>query len=78
VLRLADLLGLPPAPAETAVLVGDGAEQVAVAVEALGEQIEAPVRPMSGLLSSLPGVKGSLVDGDGRVLMVLDLAELVA
>lgn len=79
-LRLSDLLGLTSAcpPLETALLVGEGEAQVAVAVDSLAEQIEAPVRPMSGLLSGLPGVKGSLVDGEGRVLMVLDLPELVA
>lgn len=79
-LRLADLLGLPPGDAGvvTAVLLDGDDGLVAVAVDSLGERIEAPVRPMSGLLSGLPGVKGSLVDGEGRVLMVLDLAELAA
>lgn len=78
-LHLADLLGLASTPAaiETAVLVGDGTDQVAVAVETLGEQVEAPLRPMSGLLAGLPGVQGSIVEGDGRVLMVIDLPELV-
>ena len=61
------------------VMVVDRADQaVGVAVERVSERIEAPVRPASGLLSSLPGLQGTLVEGDGRVLMVLDLEALTA
>ena len=53
-------------------------QAVGVAVERVGERIEAPVRPATGLLSSLPGLQGTLVEGDGQVLMVLDLEALTA
>jgi two-component system chemotaxis sensor kinase CheA len=35
------------------------------------------VRPMTGLLSGMPGLLGTALMGDGRVLMVLDLPELM-
>ncbi len=79
-LNLATLLNLPePAPqAETRVLiVNAGDDLAAVAVDGFGERIESPLRPMTGLLARAPGVAGTTLLGDGRVLMVLDLPELI-
>ena len=77
---LSELMGgRPPQGDLLTVMVVDRASQaVGVAVERVGERIEAPVRPASGLLSSLPGLQGTLVEGDGQVLMVLDLEALTA
>jgi two-component system chemotaxis sensor kinase CheA len=36
------------------------------------------LKPMEGLLSGMPGVAGTTLLGDGRVLIVLDLEGLVA
>ena len=79
-LSLAELMGgraQEPDPL-TVMVVGRGAQAVGLAVERVGERIEAPVRPAAGLLSTLPGLQGTLVEGDGRVLMVLDLEALTA
>lgn len=62
----------------TVMVVGQGAMAVGVEVDRVAERIEAPVRPATGLLSSLPGLQGTLVQGDGQVLMVLDLEVLTA
>jgi two-component system chemotaxis sensor kinase CheA len=35
------------------------------------------LKPRDGLLSGLPGIAGSSLLGDGSVLLVLDLAELL-
>jgi two-component system chemotaxis sensor kinase CheA len=35
------------------------------------------LKPMEGLLAGMPGVAGTTLLGDGRVLIVLDLEELV-
>ena len=35
------------------------------------------LRPLAGLLAGMPGVRGAALLGDGGVLMVLDLAELI-
>ena len=62
----------------TVVVVGQGAQAIGVEVDRVAERIEAPVRPAAGLLSALPGLQGTLVEGDGQVLMVLDLEALTA
>jgi two-component system chemotaxis sensor kinase CheA len=35
------------------------------------------LKPMEGLLSGLPGVAGATLLGDGRVLIILDLPDLL-
>jgi two-component system chemotaxis sensor kinase CheA len=35
------------------------------------------LKPLEGLLSGVPGLAGSTLLGDGSVLLVLDLGELV-
>ncbi|HEY2049248.1 MAG TPA: chemotaxis protein CheW [Caulobacteraceae bacterium] len=79
-INIADLLSLPPpAPAEAfnVLIVRAGGELTAVAVDSFGERIESPLRPMSGLLAGAPGLAGATLLGDGRVLMVLDIPELI-
>ncbi|MGH6972553.1 MAG: chemotaxis protein CheW, partial [Caulobacteraceae bacterium] len=79
-LELADLLHLPRGPPRDelrVLLVQTGQELAGVAVDAFGERIEAPLRPMTGLLAQASGIAGSTLTGDGRVLMVLDLSELI-
>lgn len=79
--RLRDLLDLPPAddpPVFPVLVLAGGEAPVAVQVDALGEQLQAPLRPLGGMLAGYPGLLGSILQGDGRVLLVLDLAELSA
>jgi len=79
-LHLADLLGFETAghAADLKILaVRSGADVVGVAVDALVDRFDAPVRPTSGLLAGMPGVLGTTLTGDGEVLMVLDLPELI-
>lgn len=77
---LSELMGGRPPEGDllTVMVVARADQAVGVAVERVGERIEAPVRPATGLLSSLPGLQGTLVEGDGQVLMVLDLEALTA
>ncbi len=85
-LELADLLGLPSRGQETpradsadikVVIVGAGDDRAGVAVDAFGERLETPLRPMTGLLAGAAGIAGAAMTGDGRVLIVLDLPELI-
>jgi two-component system chemotaxis sensor kinase CheA len=46
-------------------------------VDRLGERAEVMLTPLDGLLSGLPGITGTTILGDGRVLLVLDLAEVL-
>jgi two-component system, chemotaxis family, sensor kinase CheA len=49
----------------------------ALQVDRIGERMEIMLKPLDGLLSGLPGIAGSTLLGDGSVLLVLDLAELL-
>lgn len=46
-------------------------------VDRLGERLEVMLKPLEGLLSGMPGIAGSTMLGDGSVLLVLDLGELL-
>jgi two-component system, chemotaxis family, sensor kinase CheA len=80
VFDLADLLGL--APDERAgdvklLVVRRAAGIVAVAVDDFTDRVNLLLRPLAGLLSGMPGVAGTALLGDGRVLMILDVPELI-
>jgi two-component system chemotaxis sensor kinase CheA len=49
----------------------------ALEVDVLGERIDVMLKPMEGLLAGVRGFAGTALLGDGRVLIVLDLAELL-
>jgi two-component system chemotaxis sensor kinase CheA len=49
----------------------------ALEVEGFGERMEIMLKPMEGLLAGVPGFAGTTLLGDGRVLIVLDLRELL-
>ncbi|MCJ2089996.1 chemotaxis protein CheA [Methylobacterium sp. E-005] len=80
--RLADSLGLGPAegapPDEEAVMVARiGRERVGIVVDGFRERMEVIVRPLDGLLAGLVGFSGTALLGDGRVLLVLNLPDLI-
>ena len=80
-LRLADLLDVS-APksgdADVKVLIAEAGDQrVGIEVDDFAERIDVLLRPMTGLLASMPGILGTALLGDGAVLMVLDVPELV-
>lgn len=82
VLDLAGLLGSAAtagAPRESKLIVVQAAgEPVALRVDAIGERIDALVRPAGGMLALIRGVTGSALLGDGAVLLVLDLPGLAS
>jgi two-component system chemotaxis sensor kinase CheA len=82
VLRLAALLELPveaDEPEEEAILVVRvNGERLGLVVGAFREGMEAIVKPMEGVLADMRAFSGTTLLGDGRVLLVLDLRELVA
>ena len=80
VLSLAHLLGHDEeeSAAVKLVVTQSGGESVALIVDGFAERIDTVVRPTRGMLSTLPGVMGSALLGDGEVLLVLDLPELAA
>lgn len=80
VLSLATLLGERQIEADHAKLVVThmGGEPVALRVDGFAQRIDTVVRPASRVLEAVPGVSGSALLGNGDVLLVLDLADLVA
>ncbi len=80
--RLADLLGLqvpPPEPdAHQAVLVVRvGGAPAGLVVDRFREGMDVILKPMDGVLAGLRGYAGTALLGDGSVLLVLDLKELL-
>jgi two-component system chemotaxis sensor kinase CheA len=79
--ELARVLGAEPkdhgTDARSIVVVNVGGDLGAIQVDKVGERLEIMLKPLDGLLSDLPGIAGSTLLGDGGVLLVLDLAELL-
>jgi two-component system chemotaxis sensor kinase CheA len=46
-------------------------------VDRLGDRMEVMLKPLDGLLTGMRGIAGTAILGDGRVLLVLDLAEVM-
>jgi two-component system chemotaxis sensor kinase CheA len=77
-LRLSRLFGLPAQPARTlhVFVVGAGGGAVGVAVDRILTQREIVVRPIADPLIKSEGITGATDLGDGRVVLILDLARL--
>jgi two-component system chemotaxis sensor kinase CheA len=79
--RLADVLTSRPkeprGDSGPIVIAQLGGEVGAVQVDRIGERMDIILKPLDGLLSRLPGLAGSTLLGDGSVLLVLDLTELI-
>lgn len=76
---LAEILGLEDDTskkphARIAVVSADG-QIGALEVDSLGQRTDVMLKPMEGLLGNMPGVAGTTLLGDGRVLVVLDVRE---
>jgi two-component system chemotaxis sensor kinase CheA len=64
--------------ADATIVIAAVADQlVGLHVDRPGERMEVILKPLDGLLAGTPGVAGTTVLGDGRVLLILDVAELL-
>lgn len=82
VVELADVLNAARpselSAAEATIVIAAVAEQlVGLQIDRPGERMEVILKPLDGLLAGTPGVAGTTVLGDGRVLLILDVAELL-
>jgi chemosensory pili system protein ChpA (sensor histidine kinase/response regulator) len=68
-----------PAVAETrpVLLVGSGEHRVALIVDDIKGNQDVVVKPIGGLLNSVPGLGGATILGDGQVVLILDTAGVV-
>jgi two-component system chemotaxis sensor kinase CheA len=51
-----------------------GGQLGGIQVDRLGERLAVMLKPLDGLLTGIPGIAGTTIVGDGRVLLILDLA----
>lgn len=81
VFELGNLLQVQSTPAiadEAVIVVTSFAGQWGgIRVDQPGERMEVMLKPMEGLLAGIPGITGTTILGDGRVLLVLDLAGIL-
>jgi two-component system chemotaxis sensor kinase CheA len=81
-INLARTLGNRPSRPEgsqaIAVITSISGQLGALEVDRLGERMDVMLKPTEGLLSGTPGIAGTTLMGDGRVLLILDLQELLA
>ncbi|MBD8898033.1 Hpt domain-containing protein [Rhodanobacter sp. DHG33] len=80
--ELSDLLGLPPGAAPEGeqpplLLTRAGDLRAAIRIDAVLGSREIVVKSVGPQVSSVPGVLGATIMGDGSVLVILDLAPLV-
>ena len=81
IVRLADRLGLGVGQSgetdEAVMVVNVGGELVGLVVDGFCERMETVVKPLGGIIEGLAGFSGTALLGDGRVLLILDLVELI-
>lgn len=79
---LVEALGRTPGPGvdgpAKVVVAALGGQVGAFEVDRLGDRLDVMLKPLDGLLSGTPGVAGTTLLGDGRVLLVLDLQALMS
>ena len=61
----------------TVVLASIAGQLIGLQVDRPGERMEVILKPLDGLLSGTPGIAGTTVLGDGRVLLVLDIVGML-
>jgi two-component system, chemotaxis family, sensor kinase CheA len=79
---LAEAMNLPALPTtipDTRLLIVTEVDGriVALEVDAIRERLEVVLKPMQGLLSNARGYSGTTLLGNGEVLLVLDLREIL-
>ncbi len=81
-IKLASALDLPgaqlaPQMLNAAVVAAANGEIAALQVDGFGGQLDIILKPMEGLLAGMSGIAGSTLLGDGKVLIVLEVQDLL-
>jgi two-component system chemotaxis sensor kinase CheA len=79
---LAELMKLPKPPGSGSairllVVIEAGGKNVAIEVDAVRDRLEIVLKPLQGLLAKARGYAGTTLLGDGKVLLVLDIKEIL-
>ncbi|MBI5185905.1 MAG: chemotaxis protein CheA [Nitrospinae bacterium] len=79
-IRLKDLFDLKDSPASAdmiyVVVIGIAEKRIGIVVEKLKGQEEIVIKSMGDYLSEVPGIAGATVGGDGKVMLILDIAAI--
>lgn len=60
-----------------AVILTNGAENFALVVDRLKNEQEFVIKPLEGHLSSIPGISGSTILGNGKVVLIVNPSDLI-
>lgn len=81
--RLHRIMGTPHANGQQEedwiyiVVVGLAQQRLGIVVDSLLGQKEVVIKSLGGYLGTVPGIAGSTILGDGRVIMIIDVGELM-
>ena len=78
-LRLADEFGIPSVDVEEfyVVVVAVGERRLGIVVDRLRAQEEVVIKSLGEFLEGVSGVAGATITGDGKVVLILDMADMV-
>ena len=79
VVDLGQALGRQPSASESdanVLIVAVAGQLGGLEVDRLGDRVDVMLKPPEGLLAGIPGIDGTTLLGDGRVLIVLDLSTI--
>jgi two-component system chemotaxis sensor kinase CheA len=62
---------------EAVMVVRVGGQRIGVVVDGFRERLEVIVKPLEGVLEGMRGFSGTALLGDGNVLLILDLQEML-
>ncbi|RLG59218.1 chemotaxis protein CheA, partial [Candidatus Geothermarchaeota archaeon] len=62
---------------EVGIIVEKEGEKFALIVDAISEQQEIVIKPLTGFLSKIKGFSGVTILGDGRVVPIIDVSSLI-
>jgi two-component system chemotaxis sensor kinase CheA len=61
----------------TLVIASAAGQYCGLEVTAVGERLDIMLKPLEGLLVGTPGIAGTTLTGEGRVMLVLDMTQLL-
>ncbi|HKJ17715.1 MAG TPA: Hpt domain-containing protein [Xanthomonadales bacterium] len=80
-MELGPLLGMNPDPLESdnvsLLMVDNGELRAAFRISDLRGHQEVVIKPVGPQISSIPGILGATISGDGRVVIILDMGPLI-
>ena len=78
-MRLADEFGIPSVDADEfyVVVVAVGERRLGIVVDRLRAQEEVVIKSLGEFLEDVKGVAGATITGDGKVVLILDMADMV-